>query len=104
MSDLLHQNLDVAQSNKQPDPATIASAATIAPTNRFSFISGNTEVSTITPPTTGYCEVTLCFTHAAPPVFGVGGNILTAYQPIQNRPITLCYNKPSNKWYVAAVV
>ena len=104
MSDLLSQNLGVAQSIQQPNPDTIASADTIAPVNRFSFVSAQVQVETITPPTSGYCEVVLCFTHAAPGAFVTTGNIKTAYQPIQNRPVVLCYVKPENKWYVMAVV
>lgn len=103
MSDLEHQNLDVAQSNQQPDPRTIASAATIAPTERFTFISGTAQLQNITPPTTGYCELVLCFTNAGPGLFLTTGNLKTAYQPVQNRPVTLYYNKPENKWYVMSV-
>lgn len=104
MSDLLVANLGVAQSDKQPLPTTIASAATIAPVNRFTFLTGTVQVQTITPPTSGYCEVILCFTNAAPGLFLTTGNIQIAYQPIQNRPILLCYDPSSAKWWVAAVV
>lgn len=103
MSDLLHQNLSPVQSDKQLDPHTIASAATVAPTKRFTFISGTVQLETITAPTTGYSELVLCFTNAAPGLFLTTGNIKTAYQPIQNRPVTLYYVKPENKWYVATV-
>lgn len=103
MSDLLSQNLSPAQTDKQPDPRTIASAATIAPVERFTFISGTVQLATITPPTSGYSELILCFTNAAPGLFLTTGNIKTAYQPIQNRPITLYYVKPENKWYVDTV-
>lgn len=104
MSDLLFQNLSTVQSDKQPDPPTIASAATIAPTTKFVFLTGTVQVATITPPTSGYCEITLCFTNGAPGAFLTSGNIKTAYQPITNRPIDLCYIKAENKWYVKAVV
>lgn len=103
MSDLLWQNLDVAQSEQQPSPPTIASAATIAPNTRFSFISGTVQLANITPPTSGYCELVLCFTNAAPGLFLTTGNLKTAYQPIQNRPVTLYYIKEENKWYVDTV-
>ncbi len=104
MSDLLSQNLSVAQTDKQPLPVTIASAATIAPTNRLTFITGTVQVATITPPTSGYCEVVLCFTDNAPGALLTSGNIKTAYTPITNRPITLCYDPSSAKWWVMAVV
>jgi hypothetical protein len=103
MSDLSFEDLGPAQSDKQPNPPTIASAATIAPNTRFTFITGTVQVANITPPTTGYCELVLCFTNAAPGLFLTTGNILTAYQPIQNRPVTVYYDKPTNKWYVQTV-
>jgi len=104
MSDLLFQNLSTAQSNQQPLPPTIASAATVAPTTKFTFLTGTVQLATITPPTTGYCEITLCFTNAAPGLFLTTGNIQIAYQPVQNRPIDLCYDPSSAKWWVKAVV
>ena len=104
MSDLLSQDLGVAQSDKQPLPPTIASAATIAPTTRLTFVTGTVTIATITPPTSGYCEILLCFTNGAPGVFLTSGNIKTAYQPIQNRPILLCYDPTSAKWWAAAVI
>lgn len=104
MSDLLSQNLSTVQTDKQPDPPTIAGAATIAPTTKFTFVDAQVALVTITPFTSGYQEITLCFTNAAPAAFSVAGNIKTAYQPIQNRPIDLCYIKAENKWYVKAVV
>jgi len=103
MSDLLHQNLSTVQSDKQPSPPTLASAATIAPTNRFTFISGTVQLETITAPVTGYHELVLCFTNAAPGLFLTTGNLKTAYQPIQNRPVVLCYVKEENKYYVMTV-
>lgn len=104
MSDLLYQNLSTVQSNQQPLPPTIASAATIAPTTKLTFLTGTVQLQTITPPTSGYCEVTLCFTNASPGLFLTTGNIQIAYQPIQNRPVDLCYDPSSAKWWVKAVV
>lgn len=104
MSDLLFENLSTAQSDKQPFPPTIASAATIAPVNKLTFVTGTVQVATITPPTTGYCEITLCFITASPGAFLTTGNIQIAYQPIINRPIDLCYDPATAKWWVKAVV
>lgn len=103
MSDLEHQDLNVAQSDKQPDPSTLASAATLAPTTRFVFVTGTVEVATITPPTSGYCELVVCFTNGSPAAFATSGNLKTAYQPVQNRPIHMYYIRPENKWYVGSV-
>lgn len=107
MSDLLSQNFGAAQSAQQPLPVTMAAAATVAPTTALTFLTGQTQVANITPPTTGYCRVTLCFTHAAPGAFltnGTANPIKVAYQPIQNRPITLHYDPSSNFWWPEAVV
>lgn len=104
MSDLLFQNFWPVQSNKQPFPNTLAAATTIAPTQRLTFLTGTVQLATITPPTTGYCEVMLCFTDANPGALLTTGNIKTAYTPIQNRPFVLCYDPSSAKWWVQAVV
>jgi hypothetical protein len=103
-SDLLAQNLSTFQSNKQPSPPTIASAATIAPTTRFTFVTGTVTIATVTPPVTGYHELVLCFTNASPGVFLTTGNLQIAYQPVQNRPITLFYDPSTAKYWVGAVV
>lgn len=104
MSDLLFQNLSTVQSNKQQLPPTLAAAATIAPQTKCTFLTGTVQVGVITPPVTGYCELTLIFTDANPGAFVTTGNIKTAYTPIQNRPIDICYDPSSNKWWVKAVV
>lgn len=102
--DLLAQNYNTVQNNQQPLPVTMAAAATIAPTTKLTFLTGTTQLENITPPVTGYCELTLCFTNGAPGLFLTTGNIKTAYQPIQNRPIDLCYDPSSAFWWVKAVV
>jgi hypothetical protein len=102
--DLSAQNFSTVQTAAQPLPPTIASAATIAPVHKLTFVTGTTQVATITPPVNGYCEISLCFTNAAPGAFLTTGNIQIAYQPVQNRPIDLCYDPSSAKWWVKAVV
>lgn len=104
MPDLLFENLSTVQSDKQQTPPTIASAATIAPTTKFTFITGTAQLQNITPPVSGYCEVTLCFITASPGLFLATGNIQIAYQPIINRPIDLCYDPIGKLWWVKAVV
>jgi len=104
MPDNVFQDFSTVQSDKQPTPKTIASAATVTPTGKFTFLTGTVGLINLIPPVSGYCEVTLCFTNAAPGVFSVAGNIQIAYQPIQNRPIDLCYDPVSTKWWVKAVV
>lgn len=104
MSDLMHQDFGVAQSDKQQLPVTVASAATIVPRTRLTFVTGTVAVANITPPTSGYCELLLCFTNAAPALMLTTGNIQFAYQPIQNRPILFCYDPTTAKWWAAATV
>lgn len=105
--DLVTQNFGTIQTNMQPLPNTIAAAATISPVAKLTFLTGTTQVANITPPSTGYCEVTLCFTNGSPGAFLTNGTaypIKTAYQPIQNRPIDLCWDPSSKFWWVKAVV
>lgn len=103
-ADIDFQRFNVAQNDKMPLPGTLASAATIAPLGRFTFITGTVQVATITPPLTGYHELLLCFTNAAPGLFLTSGNIQIAYQPVQNRPILLCYDPATAKYWAGAVV
>lgn len=106
-SDLLAQNLSTYQSGLQPLPPTMAAAATIAPTTKCTFLTGTTQVANITPYTSGYQEITLIFTDGSPGAFLTNGTtnpIKTAYQPVQNRPIDLCWDPSSNQWWVKAVV
>ena len=92
MSDLLFQNFSTVQSNEQPAPVTIASAATITPITLITFLTGTTQVVTINPPVTGQHMLVLIFTNASPGAFTTAGNIKAAYQPIQNLPVVLFYD------------
>lgn len=103
MPDLTFQNLSTVQSDKQPTPPTIAAAATIAPTTKLTFITGTTQVATITPPTSGYHELTFIFTNASPGALLTTGNIKTAYTPIQNQAFTLLYDPSTKKYWTTAV-
>lgn len=92
------------QFSGQPKPPTIASAATIAPVTKMTFVTGTVQVATVTPPQDGYHEIVLVFTNAAPGLFLTSGNLITAYQPIQNRPIMLFFDPTTAKYWVNAVV
>jgi hypothetical protein len=98
MSDLLHQNFQLGQSNLQPMPVTMAAAATVAPTTLLTFLSGTTQIATITPPVTGTHVLIFIFTDAAPGVLLTTGNILTAVEPTQNIPVILVYNPITAKY------
>lgn len=100
MSDLLFQNLSTVQSNQQPNPATVASAATITPTTFLTFVTGTVQVANITPPTTGCCMIALVFTNANPGAFLDSGNIESTRDPAQNALILLVYNPATAQWYV----
>jgi len=108
MSDLLFQNLSTVQSDKNDLPNTIASAATITPTHKFTRITGTTQITKITPPTTGYCELTLVFTSAYAGALSTGGSgagaIAVAYTSVVDRPIDICYDPRTTLWYPKAVV
>jgi hypothetical protein len=89
-------------------PNTIASATTVAPITKLTFLTGTVQLANITPlDPNAYQEVTLCFTNAAPGAFltnGTSAPIKVAYQPIQNRPIDLCWDPSSKYWWPKAVV
>jgi hypothetical protein len=99
MSDVLFQQLSTVQDIAQPVPPTIASATTISPYTRLTFITGTVVITTINPFTTGYHEIVLIFTSGAPAAFGTTGNIKLAAQPLQNIPVILCYDPSTQLWW-----
>ena len=107
MSDLLHQNFATVQSDKQPVPATLASAATITPTTRMTKVTGTTPITKITPPVTGYHELVFKFASAFANAFNTGGSgdgaIAVAYTSVVDRPITLYYDPTTRLYYPMAV-
>jgi hypothetical protein len=102
--ELNRYNIAEPQNEQNTLPNTVASAGTVAPVHKLTFLTGQVQLATITPPMSGYHQLVLCFTHAAPGAFLTSGNIKTAYQPIQDRPITLHYDPSTAKYWVAAVV
>jgi hypothetical protein len=99
MSDLLFQQMSTVQDIAQLVPPTIASATTISPYTRLTFITGNVAIATINPFTTGYHEIVLIFTVGAPTAFATTGNIKSAAQPLQNIPVTLQYDPSTSLWW-----
>lgn len=102
--DLVQGNFATNQGELNPFPVTMAAAATVAPTTRMTFLTGTTQLATITPPLPGHHELILCFTNAAPGALLTSGNIQFAYQPIQNRPFALQYDPITAKYWIQAVV
>jgi hypothetical protein len=99
--DLLFQNLSTVHSDKQPTPPTIASATTIAPSTFISFVSGTTNVATVTPPIEGAHMLCLIFTNASPGDLLTTGNVLVGLTTVaQNAPVLLFYNPLNAKYYV----
>lgn len=101
--DLAAADLSSPQSGLQQKPVTLASAATIAPTTKLTFVTGTVAVSTITPPADGYHELVFIFTNAAPAALLTTGNIQAAYTPIQNQAFTLYFDPSTAKYWRMAV-
>lgn len=99
MSDLNFQNFSTVQSDKQPLPASMAAAATIAPTTFLTFLSGATQVATITPPVTGSHMLALVFTDANPGAFTGAGNVTGTKDPAQYECVLLVYSPVTAKYY-----
>ena|SRR5712672_3471888 len=99
MSDLLFQNLSTVQSSQQPMPATLASAATIAPITFLTDVSGTVPISTITPPVTGQHMLAFRFTNSAPGVTATTGNIAVATTTVTTKFLLMVYDPTSLKYY-----
>ena len=105
MSDLDFQQLSTVQSAAQLSPKTIAAAATIVPTTKLTRVTGATTITTITPPVSGYHELTLVFsTGTASQLDSASGNISpTTYTTITDRPVTLYYDPRTALYYIMTV-
>jgi len=75
MANLDHQQLNTVQSPLMPQPVTIASATTVAPTTFSTIISGTTDIATITPFVTGSHLLLFTFNNANPADLVETGNI-----------------------------
>jgi hypothetical protein len=102
MSDLNFQNLSTVQNKTQSQPVTLASAATVAPTTLITFITGTTQIATITPPVTGSHFLITIHTDAAPVDYLTNGNILNAVDPLQNLMNLFVYDPIQAKYYGCA--
>jgi hypothetical protein len=79
---------------------TIASAATIAPTKMISFISGTTQITTITAPSpisSGGGVIVLIPTGAW--TTGTSGNIAIATTAVVSKALFMTYDITTAKWY-----
>lgn len=77
-------------------PATLASAATVAPTSSLTVLTGNTGIATITPPFPHVHTLALQFAGTA----GVlaTGNVLTAKASVVGEVMLLVYNPNTGKY------
>src|SRR5215831_13388231 len=82
----------------QVAPVTLASAATIAPTTFMTVLTGNTAITTITPPLSG--GHMLCLVFAGVAGVGTGGNISNVKASVAGEAMLLVYNVTTAK-YVA---
>jgi hypothetical protein len=98
-NDLSFQQLSSVQSKQQPNPVTIASAATVAPTTFITFISGTVAIATVTPPADGQHELVFIFTTTTPTAFTTTGNMKAVTTPTQNVPMLLLWNPIESKYY-----
>lgn len=98
MSDLNFQNFSTVQNNLQPAPNTIASAATITPTTFITYVTGTTQVATITPPVSGQHMLILVFTDNSPGTMLTSGNISQAIIPTTNLPTLMFYDPALGKY------
>lgn len=97
MSDLLHQQFSPVQSNMQPQPVTVATAAVIAPTTALTFVTGSAAtLATITPPVTGFHVLYFIFSIGA--ALNTTGNIL-AGTAVTNVPVLFLYNPITGKYW-----
>jgi hypothetical protein len=97
--DLNFQNYSTAQDQLQPKPVTMAAATTIAPTGYLTFLSGTTQVKTITPALSGMHMLAFVFTNASPGVTLTTGNIAIATTTVQNKMLLMTYDPVSALWY-----
>lgn len=90
------QNFSTVQSNLQPAPKVIASAATIVPEGFLTVLTGNTAVVNITP----YLDWTHMIAVQFAGTAGVtaAGNIATATATIAGQILLLIYNPNTGKY------
>lgn len=96
--DLNFQKLSTVQSNEQPNPVTLASSTTIAPTTFVTFLSGATAVATITPPVTGSHMLALIATTTTVTTVTTG-NVNLASTLVLNKALFLVYDPATAKYY-----
>ncbi len=80
-------------------PATFDAAATVSPLTAVSFVSGSTQIATITPPVSAPHILTFIFLDVAPGEFLTTGNIAAAVTPLPSNATLLQYEPRTAKYY-----
>src|SRR5262245_34551811 len=96
MPDVQFQDLSTVQSAVQAKPVTITAAATIAPSTFLTILSGNTAVSTITPPVTG--SHMLAIIPGTTTGFTTGGNVSGGTTTVSGRVYLFVWNPLTNTY------
>jgi energy-converting hydrogenase Eha subunit C len=95
--DLNFQNLSTVQNATQPQPPTIASAATIAPITFVTIVSGAAAIVNVTPPINGAHMLVLIPTGAF--TMTAAGNLLTVMAAATvGQPVILIFNPITGKY------
>jgi hypothetical protein len=83
-----------------PNVPVLASAATIAPTDDITRVTGTVPIATITPPNAYFNgPLNLYSTDASPFTTVTTGNIALATTVTQFRLLTLVFDPSTSKWY-----
>jgi hypothetical protein len=83
-----------------PNVPVIASAATIAPTNDVTRVTGTVPIATITPPNAYFNgPLALYSTDASPFTTVTTGNIALASTAVQFKLMFLVFDPSTSKWY-----
>lgn len=99
--DGMWQDMSTVASEQMPNPPTLASASTIAPSSFLTMVSGTTAIATITPPLPKARHMlALVFTNANPAAFTGAGNVASTKDPAQNELVLMVYNPLTETYYV----
>lgn len=90
------QQLSTVQGPASPQPVTVASAATIAPTTFLTVLTGNTAITAITPPLTQGHMIAIQFAGTAG--ITAGNNITTTKASVVGEVMLLVFNPVTQKY------
>ena len=100
ISDFIFQQMSTVQDGKQGSVITITAAATIAPVNFVTRVTGNTAIATITPPVTGMHM--LAIVPGTTTGFTTGGNVSGATTTVSGRAYLFVYDNVTATYYVVS--